>query len=233
MKKIVCASICLFISPLAMANGFYVGGGAGAIYLKTKLSTTTDFTSEHVLRSTSTDDFPTDTTFNSTLFLGYGHTFKNKAYLALEAFGNWPSLKTEGEATGAYATNTSDLSFNSVYGIRLLPGYQLTPKITAYGIVGYARAKVHTDSTLMGTINSVPSLNTSSSINETLNGYQLGLGAMTKITEHVSLRGDAIYSSYEHTSPVTTTSSNGELTNTYQQTPYTIETDLSLVYQFG
>lgn len=234
MKKRVCVSlISLFVTPMAVANGFYVGAGAGAMYLKTHVSATNSFTTDLVEQSSDSDDFPTNIGFNTSLLLGYGHAFKNRAYLGLEGFGNWPSVKTESDISNTHADNSDDLSFTSVYGLRMLAGYQLSNTVTAYGIVGYARAKVHTDSTVTGTILSEPTLNTSDSDDETLNGYQLGFGTMTKMSEHVSLRADAIYSSYGHTSPQTTDSTNGALTNTVQQTPYTIETNISLLYQFG
>jgi hypothetical protein len=234
IKKLVCLSLVgLFASPMAMADGFYVGAGAGAMYAKTKMAVDSSVTSNVKTTATSNDDYPTDIGLNTALLLGYGHTFKNRAYIGLEGFGNWPSVKTEGAISGTYVSNSADLSFNSVYGFRMLAGYQLSAKTTAYGIVGYARAKVQSNTTATGNVLSDPGLDTTASSDETLNGYQFGLGAMRKISEHISLRADAIYSAYEHTSSVTTTSSNGVLSNSVQQTPYTIETDLSLLYQFG
>lgn len=234
IKKLACLTlISVLASPMAMADGFYVGAGAGAMYAKTKVSVDSNITTSFVTNATHNDDFPTDIGLNTALLLGYGHTFKNHAYIGLEGFGNWPSVKTEGTTSGTYVSNSGDLSFTSVYGLRMLAGYQISNKTTAYGIVGYARAKVHTDTSATGNVLSEPDLNTTYSSDENLNGYQLGLGAMRKISAHVSLRADAIYSAYEHTSSVTSASSNGALSNSVQQTPYTIETNLSLLYQFG
>lgn len=232
MKKLLVATLGMACANMAVANGFYAGAGLGAIGMKNKLSSTSTTTRDDVTTVYEENDFNSKVAVNGSLFMGYAFFFPNKTFLGLEAFANATSLTTDNSVSNDYATIDSTLKLNSVYGLRLLPGYQLSHASVVYAIAGVAFADAKIQSTLSGNVLDDPMLDSPYDETRHLSGYQLGLGAMTHVTQHVLVRGDLIYSGYQSTS-VTTSSDNGELSNTYTLKPYTVEANLSLMYQFG
>jgi len=234
IKKLWVACVCVSLSSMALANGFYVGAGVGAIGMKNKLSSTSTTTNSEqgTTNVYENNDFNTDVAVNSALFMGYALFFPNKYVLSLEAFANASPVSVNNVVNNSYSTIDSSIKFNSVYGVRLLPGFQVTKSSIVYAIAGYALANAKVQGTLNGTALDSPRLDSQYDETRHLNGYQLGLGAMTHVANHVLIRGDLIYSGYQSTS-VTATSNNGDLSNTYSVKPYTIEANLSLMYQFG
>ena len=232
MKKIVALSVGVILSGSALANGFYVGAGLGAMEMKNKLSDTTTVTQEESSTVNVNSDFNTDVAATGTLLLGYSWWFPNKTFFALEAFTNATSVKVDNSLSGTNASDNSSVQFNSVYGLRVLPGMQVTSSTVAYGIVGYALAKAKIQNSTESTVSDTPLIDSTYDKTQNLDGYQLGVGGMTHLTDHLFVRGDLIYSGYQETD-ITTSSENGTLVNTSTLKPYTLEADLSLVYQFG
>lgn len=235
MKAIYGLSLfTVLASQVALANNVYVGAGIGGIGLETKLTSDVTLTQGGTSTETTYNSHNFDKAFNSSLVLGYAMRFPNQTFLALEGFANYPeSLETHNALSTANGTLSSSLKYHSVYGVRLLPGMQLSPKADVYGIVGYALANVNVQNSTVGMVTDAQLYNNSSDDNQSLNGYQLGLGAMTHVSDHVLLRGDAIYTGYQQTKQVTSTSTNGVLSNAYRQTPYTLEANVAVIYQFG
>jgi opacity protein-like surface antigen len=230
-KSWLVGAMVLTVSQGAMA-GFYAGAGIGTTYMKTKLSNTADVTVASQQTSQSYDDYNSNTNVDGTLLFGYGHVFPNRTYLALETFANYTSLKTDAALNTTYTNANSTLKMNSVYGLRVLPGYQFTPKVIGYAILGYAVGNAKIDSTTVTTLDGNQLTNTQTSDSKYLDGYQIGLGATSPITDRLALRGDVIYTGYQN-SDVVTTSSSGRLTDTTTIKPYTLEANVSLVYHFG
>lgn len=108
-----------------------------------------------------------------TLFVGYGMTFMDRYYLALEGFGDITSNSSQ---IGA------GLKFDQEWsaGVRLTPGIKLTDSTTLYAIAGWINSEFKfKDNT--GTITDTE---------KHLNGLQTGLGIETMVTQNIGLRGE-------------------------------------------
>ena len=229
-------ALALIASGTAAANGFYVGAGLGVINQSNKSTNTILQLSEDIdgaYLPYSTSQTNSALGINGTLLGGYSWLFANHFVIALEAFVNSSNAKVDYEQTTHVLNVTSDFSLSSTYGLRLLPGYQVTPETKVYGIVGYARASGSLDNNADATVNGgvVPFTNKQ---DYQFNGYQLGFGSETQLSEHFSLRGDVIYTGYDSQSvdaQYTFLDSSMSATNTVQ--PSSLEANVILVYQFG
>ncbi len=231
LKKAALAVLTLSVSGLASAgmyaapaapemaepaakSGFYVGAGVGGIGFSNKFTGSATGTSVNGLveSASSASQEVGDVGFNSTLLAGYTFALPKRFSVGLEAFGNYTNTSAsqsitvgnEGPSNSISSSSNGDLKMDWVYGVRLLPGYQVTEQAVAYAILGYARG--HAD--LKSSGSNIMNANTvdfpESTKSENFNGYQVGLGSMIEVAEHVSIRGDLIYTGYaSQTSDVT------------------------------
>jgi opacity protein-like surface antigen len=243
------ASAAMYVPPPAAEpaapvkkNGVYVGVGLGGLGYNQDASATGTFTSPEISGSQSGHSNGGDVGLNETIFAGYEWFLPKHFFLGLEAYGNYANV---GAGDGQlFGFNTSEVALSDeysgqfrlkgVYGVRALPGYQINPATETYFIIGYARSKVDLNNnagtaTIEGNAYEIPSSTTSYDFN----GYQLGIGAMTDITEHVALRADIIYTGYAskdiglvRSADGTTLNSSGTLE------PTTYEGNVSVVYKF-
>jgi len=227
IKKIILtqtAIISIAASSCALADGFYAGIGAGASSFNNILSTANNAIASNVISNSSGDMGSTGVI--GSLFAGYNFSFANKCNLGLEAFSNIMSTSTTHNmnTTSAIAIITQDLKISSryTYGLRILPGYEITPDTTGHIILGYARGNFKI--TNNGKFNNI-----SATFNS--NGLQTGLGFTTAITKNLALGLDAIYTTYASQTVNGLTASGTPLT--YKNKPYTLEGIVSLQYKFG
>ena len=242
------ASAAMYEAPPGMMqesapsnHGVYLGIGAGGIGFESQVT--------HSGSTTIVDQGFSDSVdggnygLNGYLLAGYAWTFPNKVFLAGEIFGTltnapvtinttqtWPGV---GGATNSDNANVG-IKLDGTYGVRLLPGYQVTPSSVVYGIIGYSRADTSTSSTL--SINADGEVaNQSTSDSFWFNGLQLGLGSMISVTDHIALRGDLIWTGYQSQTIAggsTTTASGNVIQDTVTAQPTTIEADVGLIYMF-
>jgi outer membrane immunogenic protein len=172
-KTLLTAALALAATGAASADGFYAGLGLGASALH----------SQSTLNSLTGDD---STGENGNfgvlggLFGGYNFNFANQLNLGLEAFVNADSAKFN-ESVNAVGY-TGKLTYN--YGLRVLPGYQITADTDLHLLAGVARGHFEGSS-----------VNFSNSQN--VNGWQLGLGSTTSVNTNFAVRGDVIYTGYK------------------------------------
>ncbi len=196
---------------------------------------------------------------NSYLLVGYGWTFPNKVFLGGEIFGNLTNVPvsvnanvngqgaTDGIVTADAAGNASgtiNQTLQNVYGIRLLPGYQVTPSSVVYGIIGYARAHTNTsaggagggDLAIGDLVDETGSVGGSVSSSYNYNGLQLGLGSMISVTDHIALRADLIWTGYESqtltSGSYTDPNGLGAVQGSLSSQPTTLEADVGVIYMF-
>lgn len=234
-------------------HGLYVGLGGGIIDFNNKMTVSADGTVD----GTAFNDSTSPTSNNAagalgTLILGYSWTLPSRFFFGIEGFGDITSAEisqtnTANNTTGPISTTltgTTDLQWQYVYGARVLPGFQVSPKFTLYGIVGYARGVANlTNAETRTTIDSATggsvTVDTSSDSGifsaHDYNGYQLGVGSMFNLSSHLALRGDIIYTGYgsQTLGSDTHTFVGGNETTSLDASPYTVEADLSLVLMFG
>jgi opacity protein-like surface antigen len=238
----------VFTVPPVTKHGVYVGLGVGALDFNNKMTGTVDYASTSVSQTNSENNVGV----NGVLDLGYSWTFPSRLFFGIEGFGNLTSAKNsqslnKTETSGNYTTtidDTVDFKWQTAYGARVLPGFQVNSRSVLYGIVGYTRGNAElTNSSNNSTITNNTTA-TSEIVNGSrsgtsntygFNGYQLGVGTMIDLVGNLSLRADVIYSGYssETLSSNTNAYENGSVTTSLSAEPYTLEGDLSLVYMFG
>lgn len=259
------ASAGMYVPPPAdtapepmMKNGFYAGIGLGAIGYKSTVAEQGSaagviddaifVTGDGAASASQTGG---NIGLNSELFVGYAWHLPKNMFLGTEIFGNLMNTPVNanvdaGAGTtvlGATATATAntDLTLQSAYGIRALPGYQVTNNAVVYGIAGWVGSRVKGStygSTTFGADGSSDTLSGSSEETYNYYGYQLGLGSMINVTEHILVRGDMIYSGYgkHNIASGSTTATTDGATATAQGSvsadPSSLEADVSLVYMF-
>ena len=229
-------------------KGIYVGIGVGGISLDAETNGAGNITTDGVLTDTSNSVNAGNQGVNGSIFGGYAWTFSNKLFLAGEIFGTLTNVpvdavgnsNTDTDPSLNQATDTTDVSMRlkGTYGVRLLPGYQVTQSTVVYGLVGYSRADI--DSSATHTLSVTPaggdttSFESSNSDSNWFNGLQLGVGSMVKVAEHVALRGDIIWTGYQSQTIQSGGVSNadGSSAGSISATPTTLEGNVSLVYMF-
>src|SRR6185437_12175351 len=107
-------------------------------------------------------------------------------------------------------------------GLRLLPGYEISPATIAHLILGYSYAQFAIkDNGNYGIVNS--------QFNK--NGFQVGLGAITSVFNNVFIRMDLLYTDYS------SQNSNGRTTNTpptlqvYHNDFASLEGNFAIIYK--
>lgn len=229
-------------------HGPYVGIGLGGIGFATDSTSQGSVTLNGLdARSVSSSSDGGEVALNSFLLAGYGWTFPNKVFFGAEIFGNLTNapvtLNTTSSSVDALtgATTTGNANVNMTlegdYGVRILPGYQVTPSSVVYGIIGYSRAYTNTSTTnnlTTSVAGTEVGYDLSSSDHFWFNGLQLGLGSMISVTDNIALRGDLIWTGYEQQTLASSSSSNslGSAQGSITAQPTTIEADVGLVYTF-
>lgn len=246
MKKTLLVSVmAMMASSAAFANGFYAGAGVGAMDFNNKETASGTFTRNGTLPisggGTATNNAGS-VGLNTELLAGYAWSFPNKLFVGLEAFGNYTTAKINGSgdtdvaiaSAGISGEGTAEMKINYVYGVRVLPGFQVTPETVAYGILGYARANTRVTSSNTITSAALGSSSDSNSDYYNFNGVQLGLGSMTEVAKNVSIRGDVIYTGYKsRTQEGSVTDANGTASGSVKMEMSTLEGNVGLVYKFG
>jgi opacity protein-like surface antigen len=243
-----------------LKDGFYAGIGLGGI----NFSSTIDSQSSNVIAIAGREFSDAQSSsytngnigLNSTIFGGYAWHLPKRIFLGAEIFGNLTNTVISGSATdtnaqtadlgvditGTTVSNSADLTLKTAYGIRALPGYQVSSNAVIYLIGGWISSQAKGSSTIEtfdasieGSEGEGALLTQTNSANYDLYGYQVGLGSMINLTEHVLVRGDLIYSGYND---VTLVSGSAEEPGLYAAQgsvtadPSTLEADVSLVYLF-
>lgn len=159
LKKIILiGAMTVAMSSMAAASGFYVGAGLGGI-------TEVDNVMGDMTAST--------TGVNGTVITGYAWDHKDTFYLGLEGFYDIIALKyTDTDADGNESTTSS---IEQTGGVRLLPGFHVSPDSVVYGLAGLVLSNAQ--------LGVQP-------------GAQFGLGFTSDITSNFAIRGDLIYSDY-------------------------------------
>lgn len=215
-KTLLIGTLTLLASGAALANGFYVGAGIGALQFNAKTTATSAAGASSIANQGKLG-------INGQLMGGYEFAFANRMILGLEAFGNYTSAKINSESSlRNNGLANSSLRLQYVYGARVLPGFQATDSTSFYGILGVARGYFKTD----GSVNANAST-TQGSSNVSLNGYQLGLGTKTDVAKNIAVRTDLVYTGYQ-----SKTFENSSAA-TYKIEPSTVEFNVAAVYKFG
>lgn len=257
------ANAAMYAPPPAMAaeepaaqHGFYVGIGLGGIGFETQLSGQASATLNGLAdTAVSLNDDKGNYGLNSYLLGGYAWTFPNKVFLAGEIFGNLTNVPVSMSVETGALTNPDlvdaeafsdagvSMTLDGVYGIRALPGYQVTPSSVVYGIIGYARAHAGANAfeNSAAAIDDVVIASSTESVSNSynFNGLQLGLGSMINVTEHVALRGDLIWTGYGSQTVLSGSAGDpanpadvGAVQGDLSVDPTTIEADVGVVYMF-
>lgn len=204
IQRIITAVFLLITLQANAANGFYVGGGVGANNLFDRVTVSENGN----LNSGNTG-------FIGGIFAGYDWQLPYCYDLALEVFGDSTTARIKDYQTSNQAS--LELKYRYNYGLRVLPGYRVSPNSVVYLVLGGVDG--HFKMTDSGYY---------SVANDTFNtvGYQLGIGASSALWKNLSLRGDGIYTSYN------ANSLNGSSNINYHNNISTIDVMLSLSYKF-
>lgn len=239
-KQWVVGALACLACGSALANGFYVGGGAGLLEFKNKWSSTLTssiFHGEEDATISTESKKGGDMNINGTVLAGYQWAFANHFALALEAFTNRSATELTDDSTMYGIQRDATLKSGWTYGLRVLPGYQVTPDTQVYGIVGYAHTSTTLDTNSAATQENIYLSIGSNSEHTQFDGYQLGLGTkidLPQVSPHLAVRTDVIYTGYA-SKTITQNQPFAEavLSDTYTLQPSTIEANVVLLYQFG
>lgn len=154
-------------------------------------------------------------------FIGYDYSVTDRAKIGVEGFANAAGLNA---SIRHYFTGTS-YSVNSRYnaGIRILPGYQFTPDTVWHLILGYSNAQFNIKDDQYGLLNK--------SYNKS--GFQSGLGLTSALAGGLSIRLDAMYTTYASQSSTGSSNVSSSQFQYYTNDFSTLEGDLSLIYKFN
>ena len=127
------APSCSSKKTLSLSDGFYLGIGGGYSWYSVQRNVQATTLGDLLFREKA---FVNPDGFLGTLFVGYGHSIKERGYLGVELFGNLTGADEKistaifqplGEFT--YHTKTStDFS----YGVSLLSGYKVNDRSLIY-----------------------------------------------------------------------------------------------------
>ncbi|MCD6047283.1 MAG: hypothetical protein K0S08_930 [Gammaproteobacteria bacterium] len=215
-KSLLVGAIALAASSVALADGFYVGAGIGGTGFHDKVDNT--LTVDGVTETSSSDHGNLGVLGG--LLAGYTWNFANQFNLGVEGFANATSAKISHTSMDGDTTNVK-ARYN--YGVRLVPGYQVTPDTDVHAIVGYVRGNFKAEATDADT-------GASASKTQNLNGFQLGVGSGTNVAKNVVVRGDIIYSGYQNK---TNSFSDGVVSLSNKNKFNTLDGVVSVAYKFG
>ncbi|PJD93055.1 MAG: hypothetical protein CK424_03380 [Legionella sp.] len=154
--------------------------------------------------------------------VGYDFSLYNRFKIGFEGFMNANGLHI---ATRSFTPPSNSFTTSSQYnaGLRVLPGFEFSQDTVGHILLGYSNAKFTIqDSGNYGYIDQ--------ELNK--NGFQCGLGMKTTITKQISIRIDALYTTYGHISSIGGSNTPGFTYQTYHNNFSTVEGDLTLIYKF-
>ncbi len=193
-------------------TGFYVGTNIGVSDLINAQSTENPLQS-HQLSATGVVGGG---------LAGYDLSVYNSFKIGFEGFMNANGLNI---ATRSFTPPSNSYTTSSQYnaGLRVLPGFEFYPDTIGHILLGYSNAKFTLrDSGDYGYIDQ--ELNKS--------GFQCGLGMKSRITNQISIRIDALYTTYSGISSIGGSNTPGFTYQTYNNNFSTLEGDLTLIYKF-
>lgn len=192
-------------------NHPYFGGTVGVISLTDKQKTVNPILDAHRLGIAGA---------TGGVLLGYDFNLCNQWKFGLEGFASADSLHLSTNQN--YAPEASyTVKMRHHLGIRILPGYAFSRCTTGHLILGYSSGsfKIH-DNGNYGYVKK----------HFSKNGFQLGLGLEAVVCQHLSIRGDAIYTNYAGQTSRGITTATPPTRQFYHNRFSTLEGDLSLVY---
>lgn len=190
-----------------LSSGFYLGADIGIADLVNKESTAGD---HHHFSATG---------FVGGGLVGYEQAILEQLNIGLEFFANANAMNLS--ARQLYNGNPSyRASARYNLGLRLLPSYSFNPTTSGHVILGYSSGHFSVkDNGDYGVIDT----------QFYKNGFQSGFGLKTHLFPNIMLRGDVIYTTYSSAANYGKTPPN---TLIYHNQFSTLESDLTLVYQF-
>lgn len=221
-------------TPVAFADGFYVGAGVSRDNGNINLSHTENDVNHSVLANTSSMGAKG---FGGSIFAGYGMSF-DRFYLAGELNAAASSMKFSDQSTQddiIPSTTTAQRSYKikNNYGISVLPGFKLNDQTLLYGRLGYVKGKVQFNDAETSTYPGHQGHDVSKSDN--LDGIRYGVGLSTEVFKHVNLRLEYNHTDYKaHDVQWTETTMGGHaITNINSRLhPYVDQAELAVSYSF-
>lgn len=194
-------------------DGLYMGGDIGVSNLVDSTSTTSPLAGHHM----------SSTGIVGGGLIGYDYSLTGHIKLGFEGFAHANGLNASSvQLYSPVARYQVSSRYN--LGARLLPGYSLDERSTGHLLLGYTYAKFNVmDNGNYGYIDQ----------NFYKSGFQCGLGMKTHVTQKLSLRADALYSTYAHASNRGTSNIAPYGQQTYHNNFSMLEGDLTLLYQFN
>lgn len=195
-------------------DGLYVGGDVGVSNLTDRQSTSPSSPATHQLGATGAVGGGV---------VGYDYRWSDNLNLGVEWFMNGTGLNVAAEQFyAAFPAYTANMRYD--LGVRVLPGYELSPGTVGHVLLGYANGKFHIqDNGDFGVVNQSFSKS----------GFQSGLGIRTPILGGLSIRGDLLYTIYASQTTAGVTTSSPATVQNYQNSFATLEGNLTLLYKFS
>jgi len=128
-------------------------------------------------------------------YIGFGKYLSDIFYLGGEAFGYWSGANESIRITGPNGWLRLKLEERGSYGLAILPGIKINQTTLAFLKGGYVWSSLHGKGTLH--INGF-SPDLSDSGNNTISGWEVGVGLETLLVDNWSLRTDYTYVDYSH-----------------------------------
>jgi outer membrane immunogenic protein len=202
----------MVVSDPANYNGFYIGIGGGGVIAENNAQSTTilnapDFQSRFTLPSNWNASAKSGL---GAAFLGYGHAFQ-RLYLGGEVIGSIRGDTNSQRDTNYIISprntplpqdfaNTTRIHLNNFeVALDARPGFLLTPSTLIYGKIGAAFNKIHINSFSKfqaAAIDPGSTVTLPYNISRSDTGLRLGVGLEERITAHLSLRGEYLFTDY-------------------------------------
>ena len=215
-------------------NGVYVGADIGLVALFQGVSVSLNETAPGPFIGSSTTPLGHFGIIGGGI-IGYDYSLPQKIKLGIEGYVNGinVTIPQSLQSTVPSDSGSTTTQQNYAWGVRALPGYELSPGVVAHLILGYSNAQFFINSPPPATGLSVlqPIVNESF----TCNGFQSGIGLTSIVYRNFSLRIDGLFTTYgAHSSP-SYAFNNGALvyTGTFKSVLNTFEGDLTLSYKFA
>ena len=150
-----------------------------------------------------------DTDWGGELAVGYQYDFNPTLNIALEAFGQLVTTKVDAPvysshtdfllAEGHVPVYDATASFNWIAGLRLRPGYYVTPSTRLFidGGIVWGDFELKQDDVVMDFWNSLPYADFDETERETLVGWRYGAGVEHEVTDDFAIGIDFIITEFE------------------------------------
>lgn len=221
-SKIMVYWISLSVSIAAIAADSYVGLQLGSHFFSEAQTITAQNVSGYIHRHQAIDGVEASVL--------YGRRVMKKQFYLLDAevFAGYNADKNSSTNTLTGPPFMTSLSQKLTYslGARLLPGYQIHPNASLFGLVGYIQTQLRSVSAdgVTDGVSGHQSLN--------FNGLQLGLGANIDLKNNLKLRLQDSYAFYAGRALTTYSSGLAQLPITFKMSPYANVVSIGLVKQF-